>query len=70
QVLASIAEAKNVAPLPVVNEKLGLRLPPERNALTGLNFQILPRVCNFTYCLYTRAPKHPLFIFENRNLFV
>ncbi|KAJ3252848.1 hypothetical protein HDU77_004889 [Chytriomyces hyalinus] len=47
EVLASIAEAKNVAPLPVVNEKLGLRLPPERNALTGLNFQILPRKPNF-----------------------
>ncbi|KAI8833649.1 transcription initiation factor IID, 31kD subunit-domain-containing protein [Chytriomyces cf. hyalinus JEL632] len=49
EVLASIAEAKNVAPLPVVNEKLGLRLPPERNALTGLNFQILPRVCTFHF---------------------
>ncbi|KAJ3141461.1 hypothetical protein HK100_006471 [Physocladia obscura] len=53
EVLSGIAEVKNSAPLPFVSEKLGLRLPPERNSLTGLNFQIIP--------------KKPVIISESKN---
>ncbi|KAI8614360.1 transcription initiation factor IID, 31kD subunit-domain-containing protein [Chytriomyces sp. MP71] len=49
EVMTQIAEVKNIAPLPIVGEKLGLRLPPERNALTGVNFQILPRKPNLNF---------------------
>ncbi|KAI9334951.1 transcription initiation factor TAFII31 [Obelidium mucronatum] len=44
EVLAGIAEVKNVAPLPLIAEKAGLRIPPERNTLTGVNYQIIPKV--------------------------
>ncbi|KAJ3075451.1 hypothetical protein HDU98_008069 [Podochytrium sp. JEL0797] len=43
EVLSEIAASKNVAPLPLVAEKHGLRIPPERHALTGSHFQILPK---------------------------
>ncbi|KAJ3389673.1 Transcription initiation factor TFIID subunit 9B [Entophlyctis sp. JEL0112] len=44
EVLAGLADVKNSAPLPLFSEKLGLRLPPERHTLTGVNFHILPKV--------------------------
>ncbi|KAJ3085675.1 Transcription initiation factor TFIID subunit 9B [Quaeritorhiza haematococci] len=40
--LFELAEKKNSQPLPIVPEKFGVRLPPERHCLTGINFQILP----------------------------
>ncbi|KAJ3342882.1 Transcription initiation factor TFIID subunit 9B [Entophlyctis luteolus] len=43
EVLAGLADVKNSAPLPLFSEKLGLRLPPERHTLTGVNFHILPK---------------------------
>ncbi|KAJ3126055.1 Transcription initiation factor TFIID subunit 9 [Nowakowskiella sp. JEL0407] len=41
--MLEIADAKNAAALPMVPEKFGIRLPPERHTLTGINFQILPK---------------------------
>ncbi|KAJ3023479.1 Transcription initiation factor TFIID subunit 9B [Thoreauomyces humboldtii] len=38
--LEALAAKKNAAPLPLIPEKYGVRLPPERHTLTGTNFQI------------------------------
>ncbi|KAI9017816.1 transcription initiation factor IID, 31kD subunit-domain-containing protein [Gaertneriomyces semiglobifer] len=40
EVLEQLAAKKNAAPLPVVANRFGVRLPPERHTLTGSNFQI------------------------------
>lgn len=38
--LMEIAREKNVTPLPLINERYGLRLPPERFCLTASNLQL------------------------------
>ncbi|KAI8837068.1 transcription initiation factor IID, 31kD subunit-domain-containing protein [Chytridium lagenaria] len=43
EVLMEMALARNNVPLPLMQEKYGLRLPPERNCLTGVNFNIVPQ---------------------------
>ncbi|KAF7727624.1 Transcription initiation factor TFIID subunit 9B [Apophysomyces ossiformis] len=40
--LLELAQEKNKAPLPLIPEKYGIRLPPEKYCLTGLNFAIQP----------------------------
>ncbi|ORX89190.1 TFIID-31kDa-domain-containing protein [Basidiobolus meristosporus CBS 931.73] len=40
--LLELAEEKNKVPLPLIPEKYGIRLPPERYCLTAVNFQIVP----------------------------
>ncbi|KAJ3101137.1 Transcription initiation factor TFIID subunit 9B [Phlyctochytrium bullatum] len=42
-VLAEMAQQRNAIPLPLLQDKYGLRLPPERNCLTGVNFNIIPQ---------------------------
>ncbi|KAJ3289560.1 Transcription initiation factor TFIID subunit 9 [Borealophlyctis nickersoniae] len=42
-ILSEIAEKKNSIPLPLIQERYGLRLPPERHLLTNTNFQIIPQ---------------------------
>ncbi|PVU85932.1 hypothetical protein BB559_006747 [Furculomyces boomerangus] len=37
-----LAESCNKVPLPLIPEKYGVRLPPEKHTLTGINFQIVP----------------------------
>jgi hypothetical protein len=37
-----LAAKKNAQPLPLIREKTGLRLPPERHCLLSLNYQLLP----------------------------
>jgi transcription initiation factor TFIID subunit 9B len=44
QYMMDLAEKKNSQPLPLIPEKFGIRLPPERYALTATNFQVLPQV--------------------------
>ncbi|EGF79699.1 hypothetical protein BATDEDRAFT_7075, partial [Batrachochytrium dendrobatidis JAM81] len=44
ETMMELAEKKNCIPLPLIPEKFGLRLPPERNTLTKANFQIVPKV--------------------------
>ncbi|KAH6598643.1 hypothetical protein BASA50_003679 [Batrachochytrium salamandrivorans] len=44
ETMMELAEKKNSIPLPLIPEKFGLRLPPERNTLTKANFQIIPKV--------------------------
>nr|KAJ3419360.1 hypothetical protein HK105_007047 [Polyrhizophydium stewartii] len=39
-----LAERKNSIPLPLVPDKFGMRLPPERNTLIKQNFQIVPKL--------------------------
>ena len=46
ETLAQLAEKRNARPLPLMSEKFGVRLPPEKYALTGVEFQIVPKVCN------------------------
>ncbi|KAH6584971.1 hypothetical protein BASA60_000753 [Batrachochytrium salamandrivorans] len=43
ETMMELAEKKNSIPLPLIPEKFGLRLPPERNTLTKANFQIIPK---------------------------
>ncbi|KAJ3102553.1 Transcription initiation factor TFIID subunit 9B [Phlyctochytrium planicorne] len=43
EVLAELALQRNSTSLPLMQEKYGLRLPPERNCLTGVNFSIVPQ---------------------------
>ena len=43
EVMYDIAQQKNSIPLPLITEKFGLRLPPERNTLTRQNFAIVPQ---------------------------
>lgn len=38
-----IARQKNANPLPMIPEKFGVRLPPERYCLTGTNYKIKNR---------------------------
>ncbi|KAJ3143632.1 Transcription initiation factor TFIID subunit 9B [Geranomyces variabilis] len=38
--LEAVAVKKNSVPLPLIPEKFGVRLPPERHTLTSTNFQI------------------------------
>lgn len=42
EILAEIATKKNRVPLPLVGEKFGIRLPPEKHCLTKESFQINP----------------------------
>ena len=42
--LAELAAKKNAIPLPIVQEKYGLRLPPERHLLIKQNISIVPKV--------------------------
>ena len=44
QALAILAAKKNAIPLPLVQEKYGLRLPPERHLLIKQNISIVPKV--------------------------
>ncbi|KAI8804623.1 transcription initiation factor TAFII31, partial [Cladochytrium replicatum] len=44
EVLLELAQRKNNVPLPIISEKFGVRLPPERHCLTATNFQISPKV--------------------------
>ncbi|KAI8907891.1 transcription initiation factor IID, 31kD subunit-domain-containing protein, partial [Gorgonomyces haynaldii] len=41
-VISEVATKKNRVPLPLVGEKYGLRLPPERHLLTRQNFTVDP----------------------------
>lgn len=45
------AEKINAQPLPLIPEKYGLRIPPERVALTGSNFKVIPLVNPFSFNL-------------------
>ena len=56
KVMTEIAEARNAIPLPLVPERYGLRLPPERSALTGINFQIIPKVCMSDFIAIFNSP--------------
>ena len=38
-----VARQKNANPLPMIPEKFGVRLPPERYCLTGTNYKIKSR---------------------------
>ncbi|KAJ1915138.1 Transcription initiation factor TFIID subunit 9 [Mycoemilia scoparia] len=40
--LLDLATERNKQPLPLIPEKYGVRLPPEKHTLTGINFQIVP----------------------------
>lgn len=40
QFLLEIARTKNSLPLPLLTDRSGLRLPPERYCLTGNNFKV------------------------------
>ncbi|RKP08469.1 transcription initiation factor TAFII31 [Thamnocephalis sphaerospora] len=40
--LTELAAEKNSAPLPLIPERYGIRLPPEQYCLTGANYQIVP----------------------------
>ncbi|KAJ1674649.1 Transcription initiation factor TFIID subunit 9 [Spiromyces aspiralis] len=40
--LLELATERNKQPLPLIPEKYGVRLPPEKHTLTGINFQIVP----------------------------
>ncbi|CAO3662243.1 unnamed protein product [Rhizopus microsporus] len=40
--LLELAQEKNKAPLPLIPEKYGIRLPAEKHCLTGINFSIVP----------------------------
>ncbi|KAG0226932.1 hypothetical protein BGW42_003286 [Actinomortierella wolfii] len=42
--LLELAEAKNKVPLPLIPDKYGIRLPPERHCLTAVNFQLIPEL--------------------------
>ncbi|KAF9977545.1 Transcription initiation factor TFIID subunit 9 [Actinomortierella ambigua] len=42
--LLELAEAKNRVPLPLIPDKYGIRLPPERHCLTAVNFQLIPEL--------------------------
>ncbi|OMJ09009.1 Transcription initiation factor TFIID subunit 9 [Smittium culicis] len=37
-----LAETCNKVPLPLIPERYGVRLPPEKHSLVGINFQIVP----------------------------
>ena len=41
--MVEIARQKNANPLPMIPEKFGVRLPPERYCLTGTNYKIKNR---------------------------
>ncbi|KAI8816852.1 transcription initiation factor IID, 31kD subunit-domain-containing protein [Fimicolochytrium jonesii] len=41
EILESMAAKRNAIPLPLIPEKYGVRLPPERHTLTGTNFQVV-----------------------------
>ncbi|KAI8379403.1 transcription initiation factor IID, 31kD subunit-domain-containing protein [Radiomyces spectabilis] len=40
--LLELAREKNKAPLPLIPEKYGIRLPADKHCLTGINFSIVP----------------------------
>ncbi|KAF9172956.1 Transcription initiation factor TFIID subunit 9 [Mortierella sp. AD011] len=42
--LLELAEEKNKVPLPIIQEKYGIRLPHERHCLTAVNFQLIPEL--------------------------
>ena len=44
QSLMDLAAKKNAIPLPLVPEKFGLRLPPERHCIIKQNITVLPKV--------------------------
>ncbi len=44
QTLVELAQKKNSIPLPLVPEKFGIRLPPERHCLIKPNISIIPKV--------------------------
>ncbi|KAJ2833489.1 Transcription initiation factor TFIID subunit 9 [Coemansia furcata] len=44
--LLELAEERNKHPLPIIPEKYGIRLPPEKHTLTGVNFHIVPEQRN------------------------
>ncbi|KAI8921352.1 transcription initiation factor TAFII31 [Powellomyces hirtus] len=46
--LEAVATKKNAVPLPLIPEKFGVRLPPERHTLTSTNFQISVKVTVLT----------------------
>ncbi|OAD76263.1 hypothetical protein PHYBLDRAFT_16454 [Phycomyces blakesleeanus NRRL 1555(-)] len=48
--LLELAQEKNKAPLPLIPEKYGIRLPAEKHCLSGLNFSIIPDVCYLLIC--------------------
>ena len=55
QFMIEIARQKNATPLPLIPEKFGPRIPPERYCLTANNYKVKERqkpVC---------TPKLPLF---------
>lgn len=44
QALMQLAAKKNSIPLPLVEDKVGFRLPPERHLLTKQNISLVPKV--------------------------
>jgi transcription initiation factor TFIID subunit 9B len=46
QLLLNLATTVNRQPLPPIPESYGIRLPPERERLTAVNFDIVPRLQN------------------------
>jgi len=42
-ILEEIAARRNKLPLPIIQEKYGVRLPPERHCLTAVNYQVVPQ---------------------------
>ncbi|KAJ2782562.1 Transcription initiation factor TFIID subunit 9 [Coemansia javaensis] len=42
ELLLELADDRNKRPLPLIPEKYGVRLPPEKYTLTGINFHISP----------------------------
>ncbi|ORX80131.1 TFIID-31kDa-domain-containing protein [Anaeromyces robustus] len=51
-VLEEIAARRNKLPLPIIQEKYGVRLPPERHCLTAINYQVVPQVSTFSLFLF------------------
>ncbi|KAJ3184218.1 Transcription initiation factor TFIID subunit 9B [Geranomyces variabilis] len=61
--LEAVAGKKNSVPLPLIPEKFGVRLPPERHTLTSTNFQISVKPSNASASSYPASPslsaRHP-----------
>lgn len=59
--LLELAQEKNKAPLPLIPEKYGIRLPADKHCLTGINFSIVPDVnINKSFLNVVFTSKHRL----------
>lgn len=66
QFLIDIARQKNSMPLPLIPEKFGPRLPPERYCLTSNNYRVKDRkkqVYNESTCMHASASRFTKLLF-------